>query len=221
MVSPQDPAFDAQPPGENPLAVRVVALEQTIAVLTSQLERTPTVRDDLLRGGRHLEGPLTPLPAQGAVITHTENFNDNTEAHYSLVDVTQPILVRCVAMEVSSGPAAQGTMAFALFSNDGQRQIFNGVTATITGSGAQHTLLDVPTFVRPGLYGWVALPQGALRATMRVWHVETGIAAIAAAAGENELSGTFAVVASTMPAFFDPDADVTFEDHGAPQVRFN
>lgn len=166
------------------------------------------------------EGPVVPYPTVPMDNSATQQMNSNTTARVTLVQVERTLSITRVTFDVSA-VGTGGTLAYALFSNDGQTRLINEATAAISGTG-EHTDTPTTTVVPPGLYYVMAVVQSTADLTFHVYDLDpNGPGGAAAPAGMNESSGTVTVTAGTIPATFDPDGGVTFAAAGAPIVRLN
>lgn len=161
-------------------------------------------------------GPAFLMPAFPNNSTSTQQMNSNTTARVMRAILPLGKYVSKWSMEVTT-VGATGTMAFGLFSEDGQTRFLSGVTGTVSGTGLDTTdITDV--YLPPGVYYVMAVSVGSTNLTMRV---ASAAGVTAAPASEREVSGTVTVTAGTIPATFDPDGDVTFNNLGAPIVRLD
>ena len=170
---------------------------------------------EVSRSRRSAAGPAYAMPDFIHTVT-TQAFSSNTTARVTRVYLARGKYVSKWSMEATT-VGASGTLAFGVFSEDGQTRFLSGVTGTISGTGLDTTdITDV--YLPPGVYYVMVVSVGSANLTMRVSSVQgTGTAPT----GEREVSGTVTVTAGTIPASFDPDADVTYNANGAPFVRLD
>ena len=167
------------------------------------------------RDGAAIAGPLVP-GTDGPYGYSTQAFSSNTTARVSRIHLDRPKLVSTVSFNATA-VGASGTIAFAIFSEDGQTRYINDATGTISGTGI--VTKDVTdTWLPAGVYYLMAVSQSSANVTFNSY---IPLFLVAAPSGARELSGTVTVTAGTIPDTFDPDADVTFSMPGAPVVRFD
>jgi hypothetical protein len=157
--------------------------------------------------------PVQIIDAQGALA-----FSSNTTARVTAIQVPFKITVSAIRMQATSA-GTPGTIAFGLFSSDGQTRYFTGATGSISGASVQTVTLGTPVTVEPGLYYFMAVSQSTANVTMRIYQLQDP-ATTAAPSGAAEPSGTVTVTAGTIPTTFNPDTGVTFNAQGAPRVMF-
>lgn len=168
----------------------------------------------------NFEGPIVPRPVGFMDATTTQALSANTTARVTAVSVPHTIPVSAVTFDVSA-VGASGTIAYGLFSNDGQTRLINDTTGTISGTGEHTETLSSTVYVPPGIYYVMAVSTASANVTFHSYNLTTNAPGGAAApTGKNESSGTLTVTAGTIPATFDPDGDVTYAAAGAPVVRF-
>lgn len=171
---------------------------------------------ELSRIRRVSAGPAHLIP-DFVSSTTTTALSTNTTARVTRVQLARPKLASTFSMEVTT-VGASGTLAFGVFSEDGQTRHINGVTGTISGTGLDTTdITDVP--LAPGVYYVMVVSQDSANLTCRT---SNNIGPnVAAPSGARETSGTLTVTAGTIPATFNPDTDVTYNAAGAPLVRLD
>ena len=168
-----------------------------------------------------VEGPLVPNSAAITAASTTQQMSSNTTARVTAITVPHTIPVSTITFDVSA-VGTGGTVAYGLFSNDGQTRLINDVTGSISGTGEATDTLSSTVYVPPGLYYLMVVPQSTADLTFHVYNISAnGAGGAAAPSGMNESSGTVTVTAGTIPSTFDPDADVTYAAAGAPIVRLN
>lgn len=166
------------------------------------------------------EGPMVLQPVVNTTgVAGTQQLNSNTTMTVGLVYVPCTISATSLTFAVTAVGTA-GTLDVGLFSNDGQTRHISFTTASIAGTGNVRTTFTA-VVLTPGLYYLAMNPNSTADITVETWTgAAMGIEA-AAAAGENELSGTVTITASTMPTTFDPDAGVTYADDDVIAAKLN
>lgn len=112
---------------------------------------------------------------------------------------------------VSHGVNVAGTMKVALFSEDGQTQIFTFTTATISAGGIFTHTLGAPVSIDPGVYYLAFMAISTFNSPMRTWGdlVDSDYILTGTVSGEPLQNGTITVTADTMPATISPTGITT------------
>ncbi|MCR4341806.1 MAG: hypothetical protein NUW01_18175 [Gemmatimonadaceae bacterium] len=166
------------------------------------------------------EGPAVLLPVSGTTgAASTQQLNSNTTATVGAVILPALMAPTSLTFNVTAVGTA-GTLDVALFSHDGQTRHISFTTASISGSGLVRTTF---TAVRlpAGIYYLVMNPNSTADVTVSTWTSASPVIIAAAASGENELSGTITITASTMPSTFDPDTGVTYAANDVISAKLN
>lgn len=167
--------------------------------------------------GDHLHGREAALLAEGPVIALLPGSTGtgalvcavNTVMSVGLVSIPHRMTISQITFRATTVTVA-GTLGIALFSNDGQTRLINETTANIAVAGVITHTLAAPVTLNPGLYYIAINPDGLANIDVTAQGNPAQPGANAAAAGFNEITGTVVVAASTIPATFDPDVDVTY-----------
>lgn len=165
-----------------------------------------------------IAGPYIPSADFAGAAGTTQAFSVNTTARVTRIRLDRPKLVSTLSVEATAA-GTPGTVAFAIFSEDGQTRHINGATASISGSGIVTTdITDV--WLPAGVYYVMAVSQSTANVTLRAFTAAASVA-VAAPSGTREISGTVTVTAGTIPTTFNPDTDVTYASVGGPLVRLD
>ena len=194
--------------------IRIPANETIASNCTEIVKRIPLRTSPVIA-----EGPVIPVPAVGMAATSTVQHNVNTTAHVGLFSVTHPVTVNSLTF-FAQGVGSAGTIAWGIFSNDGQNRIANETTASISGAGNHTDALAAVVTLPPGMYYFMFVSVGSANITLISWSATAPMDA-AGPSGENETSGTVTVSAGTIPSSFDPDADITFFSTNCIVIRLN
>ncbi len=158
--------------------------------------------------------PIADFPSNSLA---TPTLNTNTLFRAGKFIINEAITVTQVSIACDAVNTA-GTVKFALFSEDGQTQIFSGETASISAQGIVTTTISAVT-VSPGVYYFACLPVGTADLTLFAWTTTTG-ARYLTDAPTNVYTGTKTVTASTMPATFAPSS-LTGNNSGGVYFRLD
>lgn len=90
---------------------------------------------------------LIPLPAAGILATSTYDNMTAREARYALVNIPYDIEIKKISMSVATFTSSV-TSSFAIYSADGQTQIYSTTTPLITGTGLQQWPLPAGTSIK-------------------------------------------------------------------------
>jgi len=217
-----DPAPNAQTePSKPPVAATQVVIKQYKPTAGASVAASIAVAIDkaVPMDVALVEGPQA-AHAPGSVAQTTVQLNVNTTMQVGIVEVMHDQIVSSLKFNVTAVGTA-GTIGLALFENDGQTKTIDVTTAAISGTGVVTHALSPAVFVKRGLYYTAVNPDGTADVTVTAWTTGADPWDEAAAAGLNEMSGTVTVTAGTIPATFDPDADVTYAASRALVLRLN
>lgn len=145
---------------------------------------------------------LIPLPAFPAFAISSKQMNVNTTGWCGKISITSGITTQKISIEIASH-AVNGTLKIALFSEDGQTQIFSVTTATITTTGIVSTAISSTT-INAGHYYIVVIPVSTTDTSPRTYSFSANVATLNDPASEPVLSGTITVTAGTMPSTITP-----------------
>ena len=192
----------------------------TLCTLTITTVPVITMTDAREFAGGLAEGPLIPGHL-GGYSTTTYTFASNTAMQVGTIEVPHRMLVTRLQF-AKTAVGTSGSLAIAIWSNDGQTRHINEVTASISGAGTAviSVVLATPVVLEPSIYyiGVVAVATANVTAT--TWAQGAVPNDAEAGAGYNDV-GQVTVAAGTPPATFDPDTDVTAVAGRTLYVRFN
>lgn len=157
---------------------------------------------------------ITTLPTP-AFLSNTYGVvlvNSNTTAFAGKVYIPSKITVTRISYYADHN--VNGTYKIALFTEDGQTQIFSYTTPTISTDGL-HTDTISSTIIYPGFYYIVMLPVGTASASFRISVRDNTVGgALDSIASAPVTSGTITVTASTMPSTITPSAITSANNAG-------
>lgn len=138
---------------------------------------------------------------------NTFNCFVNTTAIVGMVNIPGKITANQILID-PVGVSTAGTYKLALFSEDGQTQLFSVTTATI--STAVATVTTLPSVViNPGNYYIMILSQGTASSSFRCWATQGSDTSLFASTGSRAVyEGNLTVTANTIPATITPSAIV-------------
>lgn len=156
-------------------------------------------------GGGSSASTLTPYPnypTTGAL--SAVNWNASTTAHVTQFVVPVAITADSISFYVDGTPSA-GTVDIGIYSEDGQTQLLNHTTASLSGSGLKTETLASPLSLSPGVYYLAVVPNGSASINIYGWQ-STNIVGplISDPTGAPRLYGILTVTAATLPASFTP-----------------
>lgn len=163
---------------------------------------------------------LPGTTSDGVIAT---NNDSNTRCRVAMINVPVKIIANKVSIPISGAPTA-GSMKWALFSEDGQTQIFSITTGTITGSGIHTHSFAAPVEIKAGNYYWAMLPVGTASIDTHGYDAQNTQVGLLSRGVTSEpvLNGELTVTASTMPSTINlignPALDTTGE---CPLIRFD
>lgn len=138
---------------------------------------------------------------------NTFNAASNTNAIVGLVNIPAKITANQILID-ATGVSTAGTYKVALFSEDGQTQLFSVTTATISSNGATVTALS-SVAINPGNYYIMILAQSTASSSFRCWATQGSDTNLYASTGGKAVyEGNLTVSANTIPATITPSAIV-------------
>lgn len=138
------------------------------------------------------------------IVTATTAFVGQIVIPFSIV--ANKISFHCLAASVA------GTFKIALFSEDGQTQIFSVTTASITTSGIKTTTLSAVS-IPAGVYYIVTVPVSTVNLDCLGFYTSEKMSTLnSGVSSEPILEGTLAVTAGTMPSTITPTAISTADN---------
>lgn len=150
--------------------------------------------------------PAAPFYDYGAYSSRTASTN--TEGYFGLIYVESTITTAKFSFMVSTY-TADATLDIGLYSQNGQTLHWQFTTATITGTGTKtETLVQT---ISPGWYYIGVVPNGTSNIDFRTWVINSPMTGLyTGITSEPTLCGKLStLVAGTLPATFDPAADLT------------
>lgn len=219
LVGDAAPDSDTEP-SKPPVADDQVVLKEYKVNAAQSIANDVTIKIDkrIPMDVALVEGPLA-THAPGSVAQTTLQHNTNTVMAVAVIEVMHDIIASSLKFNATA-TGTPGTLGIALFSNDGQTRVLNITTASLSGSGVKTEALGTPVFIKRGLYYLAVNPDGTADITVTVWTTGADPWDEAASAGLNEISGTLAVTAGTIPTTIDPDA-ITYGASKALALRIN
>lgn len=151
--------------------------------------------------------PAYPLGVSGGgtTTTTTNNLTGNTTGRVYQLVIPLTITVNSISVYVDSVGTA-GTYKLGLYAENGQSQIFNVTTASITNGGIKKTT-TTPTTVAAGVYYLVLVPVSTSNVTFGVWVFDQGVwSSLNNPSSQPVLQGNLTVTASTLPTTFTPSS---------------
>ncbi len=151
---------------------------------------------------------LTPKPnwaiGTGTAGISGRTFDTNTTGYVSQFVVTASIVVNKLSFNCT-GASVSGTVKIGIFSEDGQTQLVNVTTATISGSAVITTTVPSVT-LNSGNYYVMVIPVSTANVDVSMYaNPGSGSANLnGLISGKPILNGTYTVTASTMPATITP-----------------
>lgn len=188
---------------------------------TNYVESTPTFPSSAGASGNVLTSDGTnwssAAPSSGATITSIvpysvfpttdtdrQNFNSNTTLSVGMVNIPAKIIANKISIHIETVGTA-GTLKLALFSEDGQTQLFSVTTANITGTPETVTTTLSSVTINPGNYYIALLPVSTAAITSNYYNpADDGTQLSSQVTGKAVLSGKITVTASTMPSTITP-----------------
>lgn len=160
---------------------------------------------------------VVPFPAAGAVAASTFNFASNTVAAVWAIVVNEDIIINKLSVNVATH-TTNDTLDIALYSQDGQTQLFTITTATVTGTGVVTTAVSAFS-LKAGTYYIAAVQNGVGAFTLDSWTaVVSGLNS--GVGSEPVLIGTLTVTAGTLPSTITTTS-ITSSASAAFIVRFD
>lgn len=146
----------------------------------------------------------------------------NTTARLTQVVVPFKITVNTVSVQAQAA-TTPGTLNIALYSEDGQTQLFEVTTATISGAGTITTAVS-SVEIPPGIYYSVVSPNASANITVWGWFANTSpffeSQLLGNVTSKPVLNGEITITADTLPATFSPTT-ITADALGASALRLD
>lgn len=148
---------------------------------------------------------LVPFPNGLPLYSETQFATSNSTRFYAgQIVVPVAIVVNKLSFVVTAFGSGAGTIKVALFSEDGQTQIFSITTASISGTGIVSTAVSAVT-VNPGVY-YLGFVSSNADITLGTWNFSNGttFSALQIVSGEPYLGMYTACTANTVPTTITP-----------------
>jgi hypothetical protein len=113
-----------------------------------------------------------------------------------------------------------GVLKIALYSEDGQTQIFNITTPTISAAGQIHSFSVGSVSVGAGVYYLVIVPVGTANIEVYMNNTNTNQGLYSGITGEPVIEGTAVVTAGTLPATVTPTT-ITYANARTASIRLD
>lgn len=158
-----------------------------------------------------------PYPIRLPVGNTTLALTGNTTGNTFSVEIKNAINTAKLTFVVTA-VAVAGTLKFGFYTEDGQTQLFNFTTASISATGEVTTTFTAAN-VQPGRYYVVIVPVDTANVTVQAINLQSN--ANMTPTGEPVWDGTQTVTADTLPATFDPTSAITASDLSLPYIRLD
>lgn len=206
-------------------AIKITTGAAAGKVLTSDADGDATW-EDVSGGGSTIStipAPMIPPDTSNADPTVGLSMANNTTGYVGVIQIPVGITINKVTQRWTATQAS-ANVKFGIYELDGQTQVFN---VTVPSDNALETVtLGSPVQVSAGNYYLVMVSDQAVPSHQpTAWATSASSSALDAlintVTGEPKYEGTITVVASTLPATFDPNADVTGSLSKTGVVRFD
>ena len=160
--------------------------------------------------------PVEPVTGVSAAVALPAN---NTTAHLGVVRIPRPITITRILYNIGAGGAGTSSVRIALYSEDGQTQIFN--VTDVCGAATGIRPIDIAKTIEAGNYiiliCHAVYDTSAKTITRFVYDVTFCSADYA---GYADLSGTLTIAGGAAPATITPTAFTTVAAALIPVIRF-
>lgn len=146
---------------------------------------------------------IIPRPAYQNYGSNYSTSTSNTNAYLGEVDIPLQITANKIFVG-SAGVNIPGKVKISLYSEDGQTQLFEVTTDTITTGGIINVNLVSPININPGLYYISFLPLDGADVRLYLYYNTDIPTSFIHPPGKNVLVGTLVVPANSLPLSFDP-----------------
>jgi hypothetical protein len=158
----------------------------------------------------------TPKPVGVSTAIGTAAFATNTTQTLGLIDLTHPMTVNNISIDVTAVGTA-GTLDLTLYSEDGQTRHVSTTTASIAGTGIVTTAVSPAVVLPPGNYYLGVNPNGTANVTIRMFTLQN--VALLNPSGEPVMAGTQTITAGTPATTFTNTAPTS--GIACPWFRFD
>lgn len=147
-------------------------------------------------------------------------FANNTLGRTWAIQIPYSITVTALTLNVTT-KTTNGTLKIGLYSEDGQTQKFAIETATISATGVVTTVVS-STALTAGIYYFVVVCTGTTDIEIDRWAVTDGTNNwMTSISGKQILAGNLTLTAGTLPATFNPQADISATSGVCQAFRLN
>jgi len=166
---------------------------------------------------------FVPKPLPDSVVVNNQVVSDEVTARFGMFEL--PFSIQVDAVDLYCQTHGRNSFIWcACYTEDGQRQLWNARSSSITGVGT--FTITIPSVQMVAGQYWIAfvggtdaLPAPAVNITCYDT-TTTRTVVDALAAGVFSYLGTMVVAAHTLPATFVPATDITAAHDVFPQCRF-
>lgn len=163
---------------------------------------------------------LYPLPQYQSFSNSTVEVAAPTTGYASLFRVETSMQVNKISFSAST-VTVSGSFKLGIFSEDGQSQLLDQTTGTVSSTGLFTQTLDSTLLLPQGNYYLVLVPISTTDVFLRSYDPFSS-ADLSVISGEPVPYGTLSVTSGTLPTTFDPTVDITSDTNaGLPIARFD
>lgn len=163
---------------------------------------------------------IIPTPAFPTSSAGGSNENSNTTAYLGEVIIPLQITANQIIVENFGATATPGKIKIGLYSDDGQRKLFEVITDSISNNGLIKTILNSSVVINPGSYYIAVVPIGATNVNLLTYSLGVISSGFLNPPGNNILQGTITVPADTLPLNFNPTS-IIFSVNKCIQFRLD
>jgi hypothetical protein len=163
---------------------------------------------------------MIPAPAFPTSSAGGSNENSNTTAYLGEVIIPLKITANQIIVENFGATAIPGKVKIGLYSDDGQRKLFEVTTDSILNNGLIKTTLNSSVVINPGSYYIAVVPIGSTSVNLLTYSLGVISVGFLNPPGKNILQGTITVTPDTLPLNFDPTS-IIFSNNKCIQFRLD